>query len=49
MSEAKKVDFKIEDNKLKISVDPNQDGEPVMSLVVDIAEVADEVIAAIKK
>jgi len=49
MEEKKVVDFKVEDGKLKILVDTNKDGEPVVSLVVDIAEIPDEVVSALKK
>ena len=47
--EHKKVEFKVEDNKLKIMVDPNQDGEPLMTVIVDITEIPDEVLSAINK
>ena len=49
MEEKKVVDFKVEDGKLKILVDTNKDGEPVISLVVDIVEIPDEVVSALKK
>lgn len=50
MSEEKKVvSFEVEDGKLKLVVDPNRDGQPVVSLVVDIAEVPDEVAALFLK
>ena len=47
--EKKMLDFKIEDGKLHLSVDPNKDGQPVVTLVVDMAEVPDEVLSAFKK
>lgn len=49
MGEHKAIDFKIEDGKLKIAVDPNQDGEPVLKVEVDLAELPDEVISAFRK
>lgn len=50
MSEEKKaVTFKVENNQLVISVDPNKDGEAVISVVVNIAEIPDEVASALIK
>ena len=49
VEEKKAIDFKIEDAKLIIKVDPNKDGQAVVELNVDLAEVADEIIDAIKK
>jgi len=49
MSEEKKVlDFKIEDDKMLLTVDPNKDGQPVLSLAINLKEVPDEIISAIK-
>ena len=45
----KAVDFKFEGSKLLISVDPNKDGEAVLKLELDLSEVADEVLDALKK
>jgi len=47
--ENKAFDMKIEDGELRIVVDPNKDGTPVIKLQVDLAEVPDEVISALKK
>lgn len=47
--ENKAFDFKVEGGKLLITIDPNKDGQPVMTLSVDIAEIPDEVISALKK
>ena len=38
----KKVNLKIEDGNLIISVDTNQDGEDVIKIVCDLQEVVDE-------
>jgi hypothetical protein len=46
--ENKAIDFVIDGGKLKIMVDPNKDGQKLMVLELDLAEVPDEVIAAIK-
>ena len=43
------IDFKVEEGKLVINVDPNEDGEPVVSVVVDIVEIPDEVMDLLKK
>lgn len=47
--ENKKFSFKFEEGKLIISADMNQDGEPVLSLTLDLAEVADEIVSFFKK
>ena len=47
--ENKVVEFKIEDGKMIIKVDPNKDGEAVISISVNIAEIPDEVVSAFKK
>ena len=39
----KKVSLVIDEGKLKILVDANKDGEAVISIAVDLMEVADEV------
>jgi hypothetical protein len=46
---ANAVDFKFEGSKLVVNVDPNSDGQVVLSVTIDLAEVADEVLAALKK
>ena len=38
----KKVTLKIQDGKLIISVDTNQDGEDVIQIICDLQEVVDE-------
>jgi heat shock protein HslJ len=47
-----KFEYKFEGSKLKLSAaaDTNKDGEPVavMNLEIDLAEIPDEVFAAIK-
>ena len=45
----KKVMMAIEDGQLKILVDANKDGQAVISISVDLTEVADELIDLIKK
>jgi hypothetical protein len=47
--EHKLVDFKIEESKLHLTVDPNRDGQAVVSLLVDLAEIPDEVLSALGK
>jgi len=47
--EPKAIEFKIEDAKLIVIVDPNKDGQPVIHLSVDLAEVPDEIISALRK
>lgn len=41
------VSFKFEGSKLIVSIDSNKDGEPVLSLTLDLAEIPDEVLALI--
>ncbi len=43
------VEFKIEGGNLIINVDPNKDGENVVELKVNLAEVPDEVLSALQK
>lgn len=43
------VNYKFEGTNLLVSVDSNKDGQPVLSLTIDLAEIADEVFAALKK
>ena len=45
--EAKAIDFKFEGTKLVLTVDPNKDGGPVLSLIVDLMEIPDEVMSLI--
>ena len=45
----KAVSFEVVDGCLVIGVDPNRDGQAVVSLKVDLAEVPDEVAALFKK
>lgn len=47
-TEKKVVSMEIKDGSLIITVDANKDGQAVLSVTVDLAEVADEVINAIK-
>jgi hypothetical protein len=47
--EKKMIDFKFEDGKMILSVDPNKDGEPVLFLMIDAAEVPDEIVSIISK
>lgn len=48
MSLEKKIEFRIEGGMFIIEVDPNQDGQNVIEVKVDLAEVPDEVISALK-
>lgn len=43
------IEFKVEGGFLIVNVDPNKDGQNVIELKVDLAEVPDEVLSAIKK
>jgi len=43
----KAVDFRFEGSKLIVVVDPNKDGEPVLSVELELAEIPDEVLSAI--
>lgn len=49
MEENKSVSFKVEDGKLVVQVDPNKDGQALLTVHLDIAEVPDEVIELFKK
>ena len=41
----KMIDMSIRDGKFHLSVDPNKDGEPVLVLALDLAEIPDEIIS----
>jgi hypothetical protein len=45
--EAKSVSYVFEGTKLIITVDPNKDGQPVLSLTIEMSEIPDEVLSAI--
>jgi hypothetical protein len=47
MEDKKKVSYSFEGTKLIVKVDLNGDGEPVISLAIDIKEIPEEVLAAI--
>ena len=47
--ENKILSMELKDGKLVISVDSNKDGEPVLSVSVDILEVPDELMKLLKK
>ena len=49
MSLDKALEFKIEAGMLIILVDPNKDGQNVLEVKIDLAEVPDEVLSALKK
>lgn len=42
-----KVKFEFEGSKLKIAVDPNGDGQPVVKLEIELTEIPDEVLSVI--
>lgn len=42
-----KVDFKFEGSKLSVVVDPNEDGQAVIKVEVELAEIPDEVLSLI--
>ena len=43
------LEFKVDEGKFIISVDPNKDGQPVVFLSVDLTEVPDEIASLFKK
>ncbi len=45
--EAKAVEMKFEGSKLVLALDPNKDGGPVLTLVLDLMEIPDEVMSLI--
>lgn len=45
--EKKAMSFKLEDGKFFFLLDPNKDGEPVVQLMIDAAEIPDEIISLI--
>jgi hypothetical protein len=47
--EAKKVEFKVEGTKFVILVDTNQDGQPLLTISLDMTEVPDEIMALFVK
>jgi hypothetical protein len=49
MEEQKALSFKIEGGKFILSVDTNKDGQPLLTLALDLTEVPDEVLALFKK
>lgn len=47
--EAKAIDFTFEGSTLIIKVDPNKDGQAVLELKVDMAEIPDEIWGLMNK
>ena len=47
MPENKAVSFVFEGSKLIVSVDPNKDGEVVLRVEIDMAEIPDEVLSVL--
>jgi len=43
------VEFRIDGGMLIIEVDPNKDGQNVLVVNVDLAEIPDEVLSVLKK
>lgn len=43
------VTMKIDGGALVITVDPNKDGQALLSVSIDLLEVPDEIVAALKK
>lgn len=43
------IDFEVVDGKIVISFDPNKDGQPVIEIIIAIAEIPDEIMSVIKK
>jgi len=48
LEENKVIDYSFEGSNLTIKVDPNKDGQPVISLTISLTEVADEILSALK-
>ena len=48
MEEKKKLAFAFVDGKAVLTVDSDMDGKPVLELKLDLSEVLDEIVAAIK-
>lgn len=44
-----KMSYKFESTKLIVTVDGDEDGAPVLSVTVDLAEIPSEVLALISK
>lgn len=44
-----KVDYRFEGTKLIVTIDGNNDSQPVLSLTLDLAEIPDEVMSIITK
>jgi hypothetical protein len=44
---ANAVDFSFEGSKLLVVVDPNKDGQPVVRVEIEMAEIPDEILSAI--
>ena len=49
MVENKAVSFKFENGKLIIGVDINKDGQNLLTIAIDLAEVPEEVLSIFKK
>lgn len=47
-SDKKVVSLEIKDGKLVIVVDANKDGQAVLTVAVDLSEVADELLQALR-
>ena len=46
--EGKVVAFKMEGSKLVLQIDSNKDGQPLMTLTLELSEVADELFSLLK-
>lgn len=42
-----KVKYAFEGSKLKVELDPNEDGQAVLKLELELAEIPDEVLSAV--
>jgi len=47
-TDGKIVDFGVKDSKFVITVDPNQDGEALLKIELDLAEAPDELLSLFK-
>lgn len=45
----KAVKFEFEGSTLRIILDPNKDGEPLMRIEIDMAEIPDEIVSILAK
>lgn len=49
MSDVKAIDFKVEGGFFVLTLDPNKNGTPILTLKLNLAEVPVEILDALKK